>query len=127
MSLTRSGIQNSSAYMCAVILGGILLIPIHSPAEETSPGRITGTGNKNGDTQPTKGNRSTVGIVEEITEHTIRVNSGDAGDISPRYLNLQNNVGNEEIKLGDTLQIEVNAQNEVVRYQKIIGSTEKKP
>ncbi len=101
------------------------MVPTLGSAEGTSHSTITGSGQKHEETQLKKGHRSSVGIVEEINENIIRVNAGDAGDISPRYLNLQNNVGNGEIKLGDTLQIEVNAQNEVVRYQKIIGITEK--
>lgn len=125
MVFTRSSAKQCSKYVHALILGGLLIIPTLSSADGTSYSKTIGMGQKQEETQLAKGHRSIVGIVEEINENTIRVNAGDAGDISPRYLNLQNNLGKGKKKLGDTPQIEVNAQNEVVRYQKIIGSTEK--
>jgi hypothetical protein len=83
-------------------------------------------GQKHEETQLSIGHRSIEGFVEEINENTIRVNAGEAGDQSPRYLNLHNIIGDAEIHLGDTLQMEVNPQNEVIRYQKITGSSGKK-
>jgi hypothetical protein len=126
MMFIRFNTQRCPKYFHALILGGVLLIPTLSSAEGISHHNSTGVGQKHEDTQLRNGHRSIEGIVEEINKNTIRVNAGDAGDISPRYLNFHKNIGDAEIHLGDTLQIEVNPQNEVIRYQKIAGSTEKK-
>lgn len=69
------------------------------------------------DHQLDKGHRYVEGVVEEVNENTIRVNAGEAGGISPRYLNLSNSQGKESLEIGDKVQIEVNAQNKVVRFQ----------
>ncbi len=125
MVFIRSNAKQFSNYFHAFLLGGLLIIPTLSLADGTSHNKTAGMGQKHEEKKLVKGHRTVQGIVEEVNENAIRVNAGDAGDITPRYLNLQNNLGNGEIKLGDTLQIEVNAQNEVVRYQKIGGSAEK--
>lgn len=125
MLFIRSNSKQFSNYFLALLLGGLLLIPTLSLADGTSHNKTARMGQKHEEKQLAKWHRSVQGIVKEVKENTIRVNAGDAGDISPRYLNLGNNLGSGEIKLGDTLQIEVNAQNEVVRYQKIEGSAEK--
>jgi hypothetical protein len=65
------------------------------------------------------GHRHIEGVVETVHEDTIRVNTDETGGLAPRYLNLNKVNNDENIKLGDTLQIEVNAQNKVVKYQKI--------
>ena len=58
------------------------------------------------------------GIVEGVNENTIKVNAGDAGEISPRYLELEK-LGNQsdEVKPGDRLKITVNNKNKVVSYR----------
>lgn len=77
------------------------------------------------DHQLDKGHRHIEGVVEEVNENTIRVDAGEAGEMSPRYLNLSNSKGKEVFEVGDMLQIEVNAQNKVVKYRKIQASKEK--
>ncbi|MFZ1745957.1 MAG: hypothetical protein WAU17_08560 [Nitrospirales bacterium] len=66
-----------------------------------------------------KGHRYIEGVVEEVNENTIRVDAGEAGEMSPRYLNLSNSKGKEDLEVGDMVQIEVNAQNKVVKFQPI--------
>jgi hypothetical protein len=65
------------------------------------------------------GHRHIEGVVETVHEDTIRVNTDETGGLTPRYLNLNKVKDGEDIKLGDTLQIEVNGQNKVVKYQKV--------
>ena len=76
------------------------------------------------DHQLDKGHRYIEGVIEEVNENTIRVDAGEAGELSPRYLNLSNSTGKEDLEVGALLRIEVDAQNEVVKYQKIQGSKE---
>ncbi len=58
------------------------------------------------------------GIVEAVNENTIKVNSGDTKEISPRYLELEKleNKANSA-KPGDRLKIIVDIHNKVVDYQ----------
>ncbi len=65
-----------------------------------------------------EGHRYIKGTVEAINENSIKVDAGEAGEMSPRYLNLETQE-DEQVKIGDRLQIEVNGQNKVVRYQRI--------
>jgi hypothetical protein len=71
------------------------------------------------DHQLDKGHRYIEGVVEEVNENTIRVDAGEAGEMSPRYLNLSNSKGKENIEVGDMVQIEVNAQNKVVKFKPV--------
>ncbi|HSF10729.1 MAG TPA: hypothetical protein VLA60_15065 [Nitrospirales bacterium] len=64
-----------------------------------------------------KGHRLIEGVIQEVNENTIRVDAGEAGEIAPRYLNLSNSKGKGDFKIGDMVQIEVNAQNKVVNFQ----------
>ncbi len=66
-----------------------------------------------------KGHRLIEGVVEEVNENTIRVDAGEAGELAPRYLNLSNSKGKEDLKIGDMVQIEVNAQNKVVNFRPV--------
>lgn len=72
-----------------------------------------------GDRQLDEGHRIIQGVVEEVNENTIRVDAGEAGELAPRYLNLSNSKGKENLKIGDMVQIEVNAQNKVVNFQPV--------
>lgn len=58
------------------------------------------------------------GIVEEVKENSIKVDAGEAGGLTPRYLELEK-LDNQasEVKQGDRLKIIVNNQNRVVDYQ----------
>jgi ribosomal protein S1 len=108
------------------MLSGLLIIPGFSFAADLSDAQSR-SGNliakKHEETQLPRGHRYIEGTVEEVNENTIRVDAGGAGEMSPRYLNLENVKGNEEaIKAGDRLQIEVNAQNKVVKYKKVMES-----
>ncbi|WP_447968164.1 hypothetical protein [Nitrospira sp. M1] len=57
------------------------------------------------------------GTVEGVDENTIKVDAGEAGEMSPRYLELEK-LGNmaDEIKEGDRLEITVNNENKVLDY-----------
>ncbi len=72
-----------------------------------------------GDRQLDEGHRIIQGVVEEVNENTLRVDAGEAGELAPRYLNLSNSEKKDDFKVGDTVQIEVNAQNKVVGYQQL--------
>lgn len=72
-----------------------------------------------GDSQLDKGHRLIEGVVEEVNENTIRVDAGEAGELAPRYLNLSNSMGKEDFKIGDMVQIEVNAQNKIVNFHPV--------
>lgn len=65
------------------------------------------------------GHRHIEGKVEMVHENTIRVNTEEAGGMSPRFLNVNKVPKEDDINPGDTLQIEVNAQNKVVTYRKV--------
>ena len=71
------------------------------------------------DRQLDEGHRIIQGVVEEVNENTLRVDAGEAGELTPRYLNLSGSEKKEDFKVGDTVQIEVNAQNKVVHYQQL--------
>ena len=64
------------------------------------------------------GQRIVYGTVEGVNENTIKVNAGEAGEMSPRYLELEK-LGEKanSIKQGDRLKITVNNKNKVVDYQ----------
>lgn len=66
-----------------------------------------------------KGHRIIAGTVEEINANTLRVSAGEAGEMSPRYLSLDNVKGDVGKRPGDILQIELNPQNKVLKYQKV--------
>lgn len=115
------------AFVSTLILSGLLVIPGFSFATDLSDAQsqsgVTLIAKQHEETQLPKGHRYIEGTVEEVNENTIRVDAGEAGEMSPRYLNLDNVKGNEEaIKVGDRLKIEVNAQNKVVKYKKAMGS-----
>jgi len=55
------------------------------------------------------------GTVEGVNENTIKVNAGEAGEMSPRYLELENKM--DDVKEGDRLKITVDAKNKVLDYQ----------
>ncbi|WP_447962954.1 hypothetical protein [Nitrospira sp. Ecomares 2.1] len=61
--------------------------------------------------------RMITGVVEGVAADQAKVNSGDSGEISPRYLSLER--AKEKgftLKQGDKLNIVVNARNHVVDY-----------
>lgn len=70
-----------------------------------------------GDRQLDAGHRIIQGVVKEVNENTLRVDAGEAGELAPRYLNLSKSEKKDDFKVGETVQIEVNAQNKVVGYQ----------
>ena len=58
------------------------------------------------------------GTIEGINENTIKVNAGEAGEMSPRYLELEKLEDKaDSLKQGDRLKITVNNKNKVVDYQ----------
>ncbi|HBP89625.1 MAG TPA: hypothetical protein PKK23_02105 [Nitrospirales bacterium] len=107
--------------MKMMIIGGLLIVPGISFGSDLSghipqDGDSTTTQTQN-DPQLDAGHRYIEGTVEEINENTLRVDAGEAGGMSPRYLNLDNSQGKDSFEVGDMVQIEVNAQNKVVRFQ----------
>ena len=72
-----------------------------------------------GDRQLDEGHRIIQGVVEEVNENTLRVDAGEAGELTPRYLNLSSSEKKGDYEVGDTVQIEINAQNKVVGYQQL--------
>ena len=65
------------------------------------------------------GHRIIYGTVEGVFENTIKVNSGETGEITPRFLELEK-LGNKAdgIKPGDRVKITVNSSdNKVVDYE----------
>lgn len=86
----------------------------HLPADDRSA-----TSQIQKDHQLDKGHRIIKGVVEEVNDNTIRVDAGEAGELTPRYLNLSNSQEKEDFKIGDMVQIEVNAQNKVVNFQPV--------
>ncbi|GJL64767.1 MAG: hypothetical protein NPIRA04_34210 [Nitrospirales bacterium] len=64
------------------------------------------------------GQRFIFGTVEGVNENTIKVDAGEAGEMSPRYLELEKLENKmDDVKEGDRLKITVNAKNKVVDYQ----------
>ncbi|GJL57773.1 MAG: hypothetical protein NPIRA03_06300 [Nitrospirales bacterium] len=86
----------------------------HAPADDRSA-----TTQIQNDHHLDKGHRLIEGVVEEVNENTIRVDAGEAGEVTPRYLNLSNSQEKEDFKIGDMVQIEVNAQNKVVNFHPV--------
>ncbi len=57
------------------------------------------------------------GTVEGMNEATIKVNAGEVGEMTPRYLELEKLEGKADlVKKGDRLKIIVNNKNAVVDY-----------
>ncbi|MEO6202340.1 MAG: hypothetical protein ABIP82_03810 [Nitrospirales bacterium] len=110
----------------ALLVGIVLMIPNFSLANDAvGTQAIQGSADNVPDhgMQIPKGHRIITGTVEEVNANTVRVSAGEAGEISPRYLNLDNVKGDVELRPGDILQIELNAQNKVLKYQKVKGRT----
>ncbi|MEO8326398.1 MAG: hypothetical protein ABI618_11140 [Nitrospirota bacterium] len=106
----------------ALLVGILLMIPNLSLANDpVGTQAIQGSAENVPDQgiQTPKGHRIITGTVEEVNANTVRVSAGEAGDISPRYLNLDNVKGDIDMRPGDILQIELNAQNKVLKYQKV--------
>ncbi|GJL63360.1 MAG: hypothetical protein NPIRA04_20140 [Nitrospirales bacterium] len=71
------------------------------------------------------GHRIITGSVEGISEDQAKVNSGDTGEISPRYLSLER--AREKgftLKDNDKVEIVVNAKNHVVDYHLLNDESE---
>ncbi len=57
------------------------------------------------------------GTVEGVNEVTIKVNAGEVGEMTPRYLELEKLEGKADlVKKGDRLEITLNNTNAVVDY-----------
>lgn len=88
--------------------------PVGTQAHQSSGDNVPGYG-----MQIPKGHRIVPGTVEEVNANTVRVSAGEAGEMSSRYLNLENITGDVDLRPGDILQIELNAQNKVLKYQMV--------
>ena len=59
------------------------------------------------------------GTVEGLTDTHIKVDSGEVGEITPRYLEVEKLAGKEDdLKVGDRLKIVIGTQNLVQDYSK---------
>jgi len=130
MLVIHTNTRRIVGFFTPFLLSGLLLFPNFSFASDLSGSKSqngnTAAAQKHGEKELPKGHRYIEGTVEDVNENTIRVDAGEVGDITPRYLNLDNIKGNnDDIKKGDTLQIEVNAQNKVVKYKKVSESKKK--
>lgn len=106
----------------ALLVDVVLMIPKFSLASDpvgTQALQISADNVPGHDMQIPKGHRIITGTVEEVNANTVRVSAGEAGEISPRYLNLDNVKGDVDMRPGDILQIELDAQNKVLKYQKV--------
>ncbi len=57
------------------------------------------------------------GTVEGVNEATLKVNAGEVGQMTPRYLELEKLEGKADlVKEGDRIEITVNNKNAVVDY-----------
>lgn len=126
--LNRNGyFQTYSTYMNIMVCGAMLLSPAVGVADDLSSHQpqssTTGSANMSEEEPLSLGHRHIQGTVEDVNDNTIKVDAGEAGELSPRYLNLENTKGNEDLMKGDLLQLEVNAQNKVVKYKKIEAKT----
>ena len=63
--------------------------------------------------------RIVYGTVEGVSENTIKVNYGEVGEMSPRYLELEKLEGKvDSVKQGDRVKITVNnSDNKVINYE----------
>jgi len=60
------------------------------------------------------------GTVEGLTDTHIKVDSGEVGEITPRYLEVEKFAGKEDdLKVGDRLKIVVGSQNLIQHYSKV--------
>jgi len=59
------------------------------------------------------------GTVEGLTDTHIKVDSGEAGEMTPRYLEIEKLSGKEDdLEVGDRLKIMIGSQNLVQDYSK---------
>ncbi|MEX2491600.1 MAG: hypothetical protein WD425_07540 [Nitrospirales bacterium] len=116
-----------SSCIHVIVFGAMLLSPAVGVADDLSSHQpqssTTESANMSAEEPLSLGHRHIQGTVEEVNENTIKVDAGEAGKLSPRYLNLENTNGNEDLMKGDLLQLEVNAQNKIVKYKKIEAKT----
>ena len=63
-----------------------------------------------GQNQLDPGHRIIHGTVEGVNQNTIKVNAGEVGEMSPRYFDIEKANGDENVRVGDTLRVEVNLQ-----------------
>lgn len=121
--LTNRPINAGCPSLFYTLLVGILLMipnfslasdPVGTQALQSSGDNVPGHG-----MQIPKGHRLITGTVEEVNINTVRVSAGEAGEMSPRYLNFENIKGDVDLSPGDIVQIELNAQNKVLKYQMV--------
>ena len=75
--------------------------------------KTTGTGTVPQET------RIIYGTVEGITDTHIKVDSGEVGEITPRYLEVEKLAGKEDdLEVGDRLKIVIGSQNLIQDYSK---------
>lgn len=65
------------------------------------------------------GSRVIYGTIEGLTDTHIKVDSGEVGEFTPRYLEVEKLAGKEDdLKVGDRLKIVLGSQNLVQDYSK---------
>ncbi len=123
-------IKSATGWKTTILLGSFLYLFVGITAASggekasTDPSKPQSTmeqGKKDGDQHQQftllPGHRVITGVVEGVAADQAKVNSGDTGEITPRYLSLER--AKEKgftLKQGDKVTIVVNAKNHVVDY-----------
>jgi hypothetical protein len=109
-----------------VLLGGVLIMPSHSLASDITDHLPEKERTKAAEEEKkgglSTGHRHIEGKVESVQDDVIKVDTDVAGGMTPRFITLNKQQGNKDIKKGDRVQLEINAQNQVVKYKKVEGS-----
>lgn len=120
MNYRRKGLSRAMIISSIVCFG---LVGFTSPcmAGEGHNQKMTkeSQGQQSSDNRLHTGHRIIYGTVEGVFENTIKVNAGETGEITPRFLELEK-LGNKAdgIKPGDRVKITVNSSdNKVVDYE----------
>lgn len=111
-----------------LVISGLMFVPNGAGASDLSGGVSKNKSSENTQSQSgddlATGHRYVQGTVEGMNENTIKVNAGEVGDMTPRYLEVENTKGTESVAVGDTLQLEVNGQNQVVGFKKLESNSD---
>jgi hypothetical protein len=109
-----------------VVLGGVLIMPSYSLASDITDHlpekERTKAVEEEKKGELSTGHRHIEGKVESVQDDLIKVDTDVAGGMTPRFITLNKQQGDKDIKKGDLVQLEVNAQNQVIKFKKVKGS-----
>jgi hypothetical protein len=104
---------------CLFVGYGSLITSVWSGESQTALENPKDAVSKTTGTEP-KETRIIYGTVEGITDTHIKVDSGEVGEITPRYLEVEKLAGKEDdIEVGDRLKIVIGSQNMIQDYSKV--------